>query len=364
MRVLIATPLYPPEPGGPATYAKLLEEGLPGLGIDVTVVKFSDVRHLPKVVRHFAYMRRLVRAGRSADGILVLDPVSTGLPAAFAACKLQKPLILKVVGDYAWEQGRQRFGVTLSLDDFIRTKNVPFRVRILGRIERRVAHRAKAVIVPSEYLKRVVCAWGIQEENITVVHNAVEPTDKGTVPETVRTLPHPRIVTIARLVPWKGLDGLIDAVADVRKEGTAVSLVVVGEGPEKERLEKLADEKLGDSYVFTGALTPDDAQAVLRESDILALNSTYEGLSHVLIEALMTGLPVVATDAGGNKEVLGDSGMLVPVGDTSALRDALAKLVQDSELRKSLGTAARKRSETFSVPVMLARTKELLKTII
>ncbi len=76
MRLVIATPLYPPEPGGPATYAKLLEEGLPSRGIEVTLVKFSDVRKYPKVFRHMAYKGRVKKALRNADAVLALDPAS------------------------------------------------------------------------------------------------------------------------------------------------------------------------------------------------------------------------------------------------------------------------------------------------
>lgn len=358
MRVLLATPLYPPDPGGPATYAKLLEEGFPKLGVGVTLVKFGDVRHLPKLVKNIAYFFRIVRAGKRADVILVLDPVSTGLPAALAAFVLRKPLVLKVVGDYAWEQGRQRFGVTATLDEFVRLRKLPFNVRVLQGIETWVARRARVVIVPSEYLKGVVSAWGIAPEKIVVVYNAVSRADGGKVPEAVSALPRLRMVMVARLVPWKHIDNVIEAVATVD-----ASLIVVGEGPEEERLKALASEKLT-HYVFTGLLTPQGTQAVMRESDILVLNSSYEGMSHVLIEGLMAGIPIVATDAGGNREVLEDTGLLVPVGDTDALRKALACLAEDEGLRKELGTKARERAEAFSVPAMLARTKEVLESVV
>src|SRR3990167_7909869 len=106
MRIVIATPLYPPEIGGPATYAKLLFEGLPEKGIEVELVKFSDVRHLPKIIRHIAYFLRVLKAARNANVVLALDPVSVGLPAMKAAQKARKPFVVKIVGDYAWEQGQ------------------------------------------------------------------------------------------------------------------------------------------------------------------------------------------------------------------------------------------------------------------
>src|SRR3989344_9578793 len=112
MKIVIAAPLYPPEIGGPATYAKLLLEGLSQKGIEVDIVKFSEVRHLPKLIRHYAYYRRVLRSARGADAVLALDPASVGLPAMYAARKAKKPFVVKIVGDYAWEQGIQRFGIT------------------------------------------------------------------------------------------------------------------------------------------------------------------------------------------------------------------------------------------------------------
>src|SRR3989338_1641940 len=126
MKLVIATPLYPPEIGGPATYSRLLEEGLPMKGIEVELVKFSEVRHLQKLIRHYVYYRRVLKAARGADAVLALDPVSVGLPAMWAAKRAKKPFVVKIVGDYAWEQGRQRFGVEAELDDFVQTETGPF----------------------------------------------------------------------------------------------------------------------------------------------------------------------------------------------------------------------------------------------
>jgi glycosyltransferase involved in cell wall biosynthesis len=364
MKLLIATPLYPPEPGGPATYTKILEEGLPELGMDVVIVPFKDVRHRSKLVRHFSYMRGVMRAGRDADVILALDPVSTGFPAVIAAMLLRKPFVLKVVGDYAWEQGTQRFGVTSSLDDFVRGGRAPMPVAVLRSVETWVAHRAKLVIVPSEYLKRVVEHWHIKPGKIVVIPSVVEEVSGGSVHEEVASLPHPRVVTVARLVPWKGIDALIDAVVAVRAAGVPLSLVVVGSGPQEVQLRQRAHERLGDGYVFTGAVTPADVRATIGECDIFALNSTYEGLSHVLIEALACGLPIVATRAGGNPEVVNETcGRLVKVGDTRGLATELRELAESARLRDALGNGGRERARAFSVSSVLARTKEVLSNL-
>src|SRR3989339_1894470 len=103
-KILIATPLYPPDIGGPATYAKTLEIELPKRGLVVSIVSFSSVRHLPKGFSHLAYFFKLLKAAWRADLIFALDPISVGLPAHAVSKLLGKPLYVKIVGDFAWEQ--------------------------------------------------------------------------------------------------------------------------------------------------------------------------------------------------------------------------------------------------------------------
>ncbi|MFA6414368.1 MAG: glycosyltransferase family 4 protein [Candidatus Paceibacterota bacterium] len=363
MRLVIATPLYPPEIGGPATYAKLLFEGLPGKGVSVELVKFSDVRHLPKIVRHYVYYRRVLKAARRADVVLALDPVSVGLPAQKAAEKAGKPFVVKIVGDYAWEQGQQRFGVTQTLDEFVQEKKVSLPLRVLRQIQTRVALAAAKVLVPSGYLKNVVTEWGVPSDAIQVVYNAVSPEEPGTVPSAVMGLPRPVVVTVGRLVPWKGMSGVIDSVAGLSDEGGKASLVIVGDGPDHVPLISHAEKALEGRCIFTGALPHADTLATMKYADVLVLNSSYEGLSHILIEALMLGVPVVATEVGGNTEVIqdGENGLLVPFGDTAALSGALARILKEGKLRSHISARALESAKRFEVETMLRETANLLK---
>lgn len=360
MKIVIATPLYPPDIGGPATYAKLLEEGLPLKGVEVELVKFSGVRHLPKLIRHYVYYRRVLRALQHADAVLALDPVSVGLPALYAAKKLKKPLIVKIVGDYAWEQGQQRFGVTQSLDEFVKTKQVSFQVSILRKIQTYVAEAAVRVIVPSAYLKGIVETWGITSEKISVIYNAALLDEIGTVPEAATRLPRPHIVSVGRLVPWKHFDGIIDAVA-----GTTASLAVIGSGPLHEQLAKYAKQKLGERALFTGTLSHADTLATIKDADVFVLNSSYEGLSHLLIETQMLGVPIIATKVGGNPEVItdGEDGLLVSPGDTPVLAQTLENLLSDEQRRARLAARAQKSAERFSMETMLSATARFLQQL-
>jgi glycosyltransferase involved in cell wall biosynthesis len=342
MKLVLATPLYPPDSGGPATYAEALVQGLPSHGIEVLLVKFGDVRHLPKVVRHFVYFRNILRATAHADVVLALDPVSVGFPAMLAAKLARKKLVLKIVGDFAWEQGTQRYGIKATLDEFVTEKRVPTQVRFLRAIQNSVARSAVEIIVPSEYLKRIVSEWGVSPEKITVIHNSIE------IPEEIlhtasQPLSH-SVVSAGRLVPWKKVDGVIEAVKIVREQISDVQLTIVGDGPDRVSLEEKAKESLDGAVTFTGSLSHVDTLKQLQRGSVFVLNSSYEGLSHLLIEALMLGCAIIATNAGGNSEVITDeeSGLLVSVGDTDGLVAALVR---------------------FSRPEMLMHTARLLSSV-
>ena len=163
MRILICTGIYPPDIGGPATYSKLLFDELPKRGIEVKVLSFGEVRHLPKIIRHFAYFLKALKLGRKADVIFAQDPVSVGLPAMLASKILRKKFMLKIVGDYAWEQYSARGGSAsggqnknfITPENF-QDKKFDFKTEIRRKIQRYVAKNAKRIIVPSNYLKNIV----------------------------------------------------------------------------------------------------------------------------------------------------------------------------------------------------------------
>jgi glycosyltransferase involved in cell wall biosynthesis len=366
MKILIATPLYPPELGGPATYVKILEEALPIQGIEVSVVKFFEVRYLPKIIRHFWYTILIIRRSHGCSALLALDPVSTGLPSMIASFFTRKPYIVKIVGDYAWEQGQQRFGITASLDEFVMTLKVPFQVKVFRHIQKHVALRARRVIVPSEYLKTIVSTWGIPVGKTVVIYNAVTFEKGGIIPEDITKLPQAPVVSVGRLVPWKGIYGIIDAVREARKEIPSLPLVVIGSGPDKKELEKYAKEVLQDNYVFTGPLSHADTYRVLNEAALFVLNSTYEGFSHVLIEALSAGAPVITTPVGGNTEIIRNerNGVFVPVGDSVSLSKVIIRIVSDTNLSKRLRVQGRLDAEAYSVERMITQVVQFLRITI
>ena len=240
MKILIATGIFPPQGGGPAKYSKLLFDKLPQYGFEVTVVNFGDVLGFPKIIRHVIYFFRLFLKGFSNDIIFAQDPVSVGLPAMLVSKVLRKVFYLKIVGDYAWEQGMQRFAVMDLLDVFSKEyKKYSFQVKVLKRIELFVANHADQIIVPSEYLKKIVGNWGVRLSKIEVIYNGFNvPEIKSGKDELRKKFNYVGkvIVSPGRLVPWKGFDTVISAFPYILKTNPGVKLVIIGEGPEEKRL--------------------------------------------------------------------------------------------------------------------------------
>lgn len=369
MKVLVATGLYPPEIGGPATYSALIEAGLPSYGIEAVVVPFRHVRTYPKVVRHLVYFWRLLKILWTSDVqiVLALDPVSVGLPALAAAFVSRKTFVVKVVGDYAWEQATQRFGFSGTLEEF-QSARVPLIPRVMRMLERMVARAARRVIVPSKYLAGIVTAWDVSPAQLVVIYNGVEVGDVGTK-ETIRGMLHfdgQLLISVGRLVKWKGFDTLIRVFARLRKKFKKMKLFIVGSGPDLERLEALARvERVEEHVIFAGSVDRDALLRYLRGADVLALNTSYEGFSHLVLESMAVGTPVVTTNIGGNPEAITDGvdGFLVAPNDMTALESRVSKLLNDAVLYARIADAARVRAARFTDARVIEETAALLKTL-
>lgn len=161
-----------------------------------------------------------------------------------------------------------------------------------------------------------------------------------------------RILTVGRLVPKKGLHILLEACGRLKQRGHHFLLVIAGDGPERGRLTNLA-ERLGLSHqvLFLGQVTQEDLIPVYGEAHLFALpcvvdqNGDRDGLPNVILEAMAAGLPVVSTPISGIPEAIadGETGILVPPGDSEALAEALERLLEDPALRCRLGRAGQER---------------------
>lgn len=163
--------------------------------------------------------------------------------------------------------------------------------------------------------------------------------------------------TVGRLVRRKGHHDLLEAWSGIVNQFPEAHLLLVGPGPERERLAELAREKgIAESVHLVGRR--EDVPECLALMDVFAFPSHWEGHPGALLEAMAAGLPIVATRVPGNVELLtdGETGLLVPPEDPVALGESIASLLADRDLARRLGTAARETAyERFTLPAMVDR---------
>ncbi len=368
--VLIATGLYPPDIGGPATYSKLLDEELPRYGIAPIVVSFGSVRRFPKLFRHIAYFMHLIAKSETIQVIYAQDPVSVGLPALCAASVLGKQFIVKIVGDYAWEQFQSRIvkrrtrNARFITPEEFQVEKFDVMTETQRFVERFVARKADAIVVPSNYLKSIVMRWGVPEEKITVIYNAfslssveysrVEARRRFNVTGTV-------LLSAGRLVPWKGFATLIECVAELKKDIPDIKLYIAGSGPEREALKlQIAHSKMQNDVFLIGQLAHDELLEYVCVADMFVLNTGYEGFSHQLLEVMALGTPIITTAVGGNTELVENlkTGFLVSYNDKTEIKNAIMQLAKDGALSTRLSAGGAEKAKAFTKEKML---KELIQ---
>ena len=374
-KILVATGIFPPDIGGPATYVDTLLKELPERGFDVKVVTYASKnqgfknnsgdsgifrvsRRQNIILRYFCYFLRIWKLIFWADLVYIQDPISTGIPASLACRLCKKKYFLKIVGDYAWEQGRQKYGVKENLDDF-QVKKYGFQIALIRFFQKQTAKNAAKIIVPSDYLKSIVLKWGIAKEKINVIYNSVR---EAAVMEEKKVLRNKLdisgdiIISVGRLVPWKGFDLLIDVMSELLKINPNFKLYIIGEGPEFSNLQlRIANCELRDSVKLFGSLEQKKLWQYMKASDFFVLNTGYEGLPHIIIEAMYLELPVITTDAGGNVEVVkpGENGLLVEYNNKEQIKNTILEIWKNKEARQEMVENGRKDLEKFSVKNMI-----------
>jgi glycosyltransferase involved in cell wall biosynthesis len=300
---------------------------------------------------------RILQAGRQAQLLYVNGLYLETVVANFF---LRKPLVQKIVGDWAWERATNKGWLAERFEEF-QVNRHGLKTSMLKILRNFCVRRADTVIAPSGYLARWIGHWGVPAKKITVIYNAVEHADG------VRAIDPPlatgvelRVVTVGRLVPWKQVDHLIEAVAACAGAG----LVIVGDGPERGRLEELVCARgLTERVYFAGQKGKKETLSFMAACDLFVLNSTYEGFPHVVLEAMSVGLPVVATAVGGTPEVVcnGENGLLIAAKANGALSETLLKLASSSAERKRLADGAKRTTAQFQHSTMIEQTEALLR---
>jgi L-malate glycosyltransferase len=230
--------------------------------------------------------------------------------------------------------------------------------------------RAHAVIAVSRAVGDIVASGGVRRDRIHVVpdgvdlERAVKAADDTTLESLGVPTGVPLVVQVAALVPHKDPLTFVRAMDTVRQRVPAVRALLVGDGPLRATVQaEIARLRLGDMLTTTGFRA--DADELLAASHVATLSSAEEGMGSVLLDAMAFEVPIAATTAGGIPEVVthGETGLLSPPADPSALAANIVRLLTDPSLATLVTARARERVKEFSVDRMVERTLGVYATV-
>jgi len=172
------------------------------------------------------------------------------------------------------------------------------------------------------------------------------------------------IGTVSRLAKQKGLPYLLDAMKILILENPHIVLLIVGRGEEEKKLKsKVKEMKLENNVIFLGFQK--DPLPIIASLNVFVLSSLWEGLPNALLEAQALGIPAVVTDVGGNREIVkkGETGIIVPPGDSLILAQAILELLKNSDLREQMGNKAKKVIDIFTIEKMVQEHEKLYQKL-
>lgn len=324
LNILITTPLYPPDLGGPALYAQNLEREFKLLGHKVKVISFGNYLSWPSGIRHLFYFFRLLRT-RDVDIVLSLDYFSVGLPAAFFCLLFKKPLILRVEGDFLWERYVESRRTDITLQDFYTHRSkLNFTEKLIWVICGWVLEKADVLVFSSEWRqKMIIGAYKIPPKKTVIIHNVFPLSGSPTHRQRGNI-----ILWAGRMLYLKNLHRLIRAFANINV--SSYELQIVGEGPERKNLEHLVKEyQAGNRIKFFPAISHKELMKKLALSTVVVLPSLSDVGPNVVAEAIGTCVPVIMTKESGYTEIFHDNVVLIdPLYETD-LRGKLEKFIKE-----------------------------------
>lgn len=380
LRVLITSPIFPPDLGGPSVYVPSVGRFLIDRGHDVKVVAFCsedqpsgypfEVVAIPRGPLPLRYLKAffaVLKHAKGRDVVYVQEHLA--LLHVLAAKLRGVPTVIRIMVDGSWEIAHRKGWC--GDDDIVsfQGRRYGWKVSFVQWLQKRWWKWCHALISCSEFLRQItIQSYGVPPTKVHRIFNAYHgprtedlTLTRAEAKAELGLAPGRRhVLTICRLMVWKGVDDIIRALSELPRD---VDLVIAGDGDMELPWKALAAELgLGERVHFLGNVPHVQIPTWIRAADVFVLNSRYEGLSHTLLEVSALGAPTVATGVCGNPEVIEHegNGLLVPTQAPEELAAAIRRLLDDPQLGERYATAGRARMYLFDRETTFARVEEVL----
>lgn len=281
MHIVLAASVYPPEAGGPSSFAALLSAALQRQGHTVSVVRFNIVRRWPSGIRHALFAYHLLARARHADALIAFDTITTGAPAAIAAFFAGVPLLVRIGGDFLWEAYVERTHDLMPLPDlYTRREKWGVKERAVFFITSLVLKRAYAAFNSPWLLSIWRSAYRLQSGRTAIIENAIEPRVEG------RPYDRRNILLFGRKIALKNRAAF-------------------------ERAFGRAQKKYPDIILEKGLVPKEELDERMRSCYAVALPSISDVAPNYIIDAIRMGKPFLLTKYSGYAERFKDYGIIV-----------------------------------------------------
>jgi glycosyltransferase involved in cell wall biosynthesis len=384
-KILILTGIFSTDlMGGPATQLDPLIREIIKKGYQVEVLAFGKKESIkypysvkkvshqwPYFLKLLVYLIKGLWLGFRADILYNQDLYTSGLASLIIKKIFRKPLITRFVGESAWETAIARGWTNDDIITF-QEKRYSWRIELRKKIRNMILNNSDRIVVVSYFLKELAQKIGLPPEKIKVIYNSIDflkekpsLSDKEELKQKMG-LQGRILLTNARLTRWKGVDMLIELMPPLIKKYNQIKLVVIGQGSELENLKKLTKRLDLENYVFfVGKVGRQKVVDYLAVADLFLLNTNYEGMSHVLLEAMKIGVPIITTKAGGNPETIkdGQTGLLVDYRNKEQWIEAINHILDNPDLAEKLVGQAKEDLKRFSWPKLVQETIQVFRDL-
>jgi glycosyltransferase involved in cell wall biosynthesis len=300
MKVVIASGIYPPEVGGPAPYAKGVKESLEKNSHEAPLVIFSPFRKYPSGIRHLLYTFKLFRVARTSDAIFAFDTYSVGVPAVIVGKLLRKPVVIRIGGDFMWEQYIERTRELVPLPHFYEKKrNLSFKERVEFFLTRYILRRAMLAFNTRWLLDMWQPVYGFSPSRAHVVENVIG--ERMPAQGSDRTL-----LLYGRAIALKNAEAFRRAVKDAHT----------------------------DLVLEEGMLPHDKLLERIRRAHAVAVPSISEVAPNAVIDAIRCGKPFLLTNYSGYAQRFGAYGVIVDPLDENDMARGVRTLAEPAAYQR------------------------------
>lgn len=314
-KILIVTPLLPPEPGGPSYYSVALKEALEKKGENVDLIAFRDVRKYPSGIRHLLFLYKVLWRARNVDALIILDTVSVALPAVVAGWLLGKKIVVRVGGDFVWERFVERTGNKVLLSEFY-TQKYPLNLKekMLISFQKNIVFPLATHIVFNTQWQRDLWErpYNLSKKKTSVIRNATKTN-------TRKHATGKAFLCAWRSTAFKNIDTLEKAYDVAKQQCTNVTLNIYKNIPRDELYEHMVNARA------------------------LIIPSLSELSPNMALEALSMGLPVLLTQDCGARDILEGAVTWIDPRSPEDIAQKMCELKDDIHYKK-----AQERAKTFS----------------